>query len=103
MADDARITVRLSAAHLARLDDLAADAGITRSLALRRLLEASAGPHTVAPLDRDDLLGLLEERARAGSAPAIRKLLARADQEEQLQRLNALTRSPSPSTEEPHV
>jgi hypothetical protein len=37
---DTRVTVRLSDGQLTRLNDLAADAGISRSLALRRLLDA---------------------------------------------------------------
>jgi len=88
-----RITVRLSETQLALLDDLSADAGISRSLALRRLLDdASRGAGAATPpLGRDDLLGLLEERARQGSAPAIRALLERADVDEQIERLKALT------------
>lgn len=97
MSDDTRITVRLSQVQLARLDDLAADAGISRSLVLRRLLDAAgsaAGAAGAAPsdhLDRGDLLALLEERARAGSAPAIRELLQRVEGEAELARLRELT------------
>jgi Ribbon-helix-helix protein, copG family len=90
MADGVRITVRLGSAQLAKLDAIAGAAGISRSLALRRLLDG-AGAAAPAPLDRDDLIGLLEERARAGSAPAIRELLGRKEQDEQLERLRSLT------------
>ena len=93
MADDTRITVRLSPAQLERLDGLAVAAGVSRSLVLRRLLDGAGdvAPPPTARLDRDDLLDLLEEKARAGSAPAIRTLLARTEAEEELARLRQLT------------
>jgi len=85
-----RITVRLGGAQLAKLDAMAEAAGISRSLALRRLLD-DVGGAAPADLDRDDLVRLLEERARAGSAPAIRALLERKEQDQQLERLRSLT------------
>jgi hypothetical protein len=92
MANDTRISVRLGREQIDKLDALARSAGISRSLALRRLVDdAQAGPTANARLDRDDLVRLLEERARAGSAPAIRELLGRKDQDDQLARLRELT------------
>lgn len=101
VVSDTRITVRLSGAQVAALDDLCADQGISRSLALRRLLDGAGGAGAVTPgrLDRDDLLDLLHERARAGSAPAIRLLLEREEGAVELERLRALT-TDSRSTEE---
>lgn len=90
MADGARITVRFPAAQLATLDALAAEGGVPRSVVLRRLVD-DAGGEAPAKLDRDDLIRLLEERARAGSAPAIRELLARKEQAAQIARLRDLT------------
>ena len=89
-----RLSVRLSASQAAILDDLAATLGCDRSTALRRLLdEAASGSHGGQParLSQGDLLDLLEERARAGSAPAIRALLERAEGDAEVARLNALT------------
>lgn len=85
-----RITVRLGGAQLAKLNSMAEAAGVSRSLALRRLVD-DADTEAPTELGRDDLVRLLEERARAGSAPAIRELLARKEQDEQLERLRALT------------
>ena len=92
MTGDTRITVRLGPGQLERLDALAAAAGISRSLALRRLVDdADPAPPNRGHLDRDDLIALLEERALAGSAPAARELLRRRDGEEQLARVRQLT------------
>ena len=87
-----RVTVRLSAGQLACLDRFASDAGISRSLALRRLLDgASDGAVAKGRLAHHELVSLLEERARAGSAPAIRELLRRAEADAEMERLRELT------------
>ena len=95
MADGTKISVRLGPEQVEHLDELADEAGCSRSLVLRRLLDA-AGPGAAAGtagarLSPDELLDGLTERARAGSAPALRALLARADGEEHLARLKSLS------------
>ena len=63
-----RVMVRLSEAQVARLDALAAEAGVSRSHVVRRLLDGEVvAPPAAGLLERDDLLALLEERVRAGS------------------------------------
>ncbi len=92
MTGDTRVTVRLGHAQLKKLDELAAAIGTSRSLVLRRLVDAAEpSANTRGQLDRYDLIGLLEDRARAGSAPAIRELLRRQEVEEQLERIRELT------------
>ena len=96
MADNLRLTVRLSAQQIERLDELAAEDGVSRSHALRRLLD-SAGPGAASGgaaggrLTSEETLDLLHERARSGSALAQRTLLQRSDGEQALARLRALT------------
>jgi hypothetical protein len=70
-----RISVRIPTSALARLDRLAADRGVSRSAALRVLLEGDAS--TRRPADRDEAMTLLSESARDGSIPA-RVALVRA-------------------------
>jgi hypothetical protein len=99
--DPLRLSVRLSGQQVARLDDLCADTGLSRSAMVRRLVEtggtAATGNAATPRLDRDDLLSILEERARAGSAPAARALLERIEDQatdDELARLRALTTDP---------
>ena len=42
-------------------------------------------------MDRDDVVELLQQHARAGSVPAARELLQRLDVDAELERLRALT------------
>ena len=96
MADNLRLTVRLSTRQVEHLDELAAEDGVSRSHALRRLLDnagpgAASGGAAGGRVTSEQALDLLHERARAGSTPAARALLQRADAEEALARLRALT------------
>jgi predicted transcriptional regulator len=68
MADRARLTVRVSAETLAKLDKTAAERGLSRSGALRALLEGDLPQG--APADHGEALLLLAESARSGSVPA---------------------------------
>lgn len=91
---ETRITVRLGAAQLAALDDLADAHGGSRSQAVRALI-GSGSATARATLAPDDLTALLEERARAGSVSAIRELQRlHADRalDEKVARLNAVAR-----------
>jgi hypothetical protein len=63
-----RITVRISDEALKRLDGFADGRGLTRSDALRALLEGEV-PQS-APADREEALTLLSDSARGGSVPA---------------------------------
>jgi metal-responsive CopG/Arc/MetJ family transcriptional regulator len=76
VASEQRITVRLSDDQLAKLDELAATAGTSRAVVLRRLIEGAeaAEPPTEA-LDRDGAMLLVSEQARSGSVPALRVIL----------------------------
>lgn len=90
------VSVRLGPAHMARLDAIAKASGLTRSKVLQRLLEdCEDAPDGIAPLDRSGLLGVMNERARNGSTAALRYLIDRADQDEQLARLRELTTEPA--------
>jgi hypothetical protein len=68
MADRERLTVRVSAETLAKLDKTAAERGLSRSGALRALLEGEL-PQS-APAHHSEALLLLAESARGGSVPA---------------------------------
>lgn len=74
-----RISLRLTSGDLAKLDALAGEWGLSRSAAMRKLVDgASSGD--LAPRDwptRDELLWRLVEMARAGSVSAVQSLLAR--------------------------
>jgi predicted transcriptional regulator len=80
-----RITTRLTDSLAGRLAELAAAAGVDRSTMVRRLIEAADGRGSPAastePPSHDELIGLLSEKARAGSGPAIRQLLSIERQE----------------------
>jgi len=71
---DTRISVRIGAEALERLDGLAAERGLSRSGALRALLERGGAARAAA--DRQEALTLLSESARGGSVAA-RVALAR--------------------------
>jgi hypothetical protein len=74
------LSVRLPSSTITRLDALAAERGVTRTRAVRQLLDAGlAGRPAVAsePPTEAELVSLLSERARAGNVSAIRSLLAR--------------------------
>lgn len=75
-----RLSVRLPKATLARLDALARDRGVTRTRAIRQLLDAGLADRPMVPSEpptEAELVTLLAERARAGNVSAIRSLLAR--------------------------
>jgi antitoxin component of RelBE/YafQ-DinJ toxin-antitoxin module len=81
-----RLSFRLPESTLARLDALAAELGITRTAAVRRLIDAglSDRPLPPAPLPtEDELLTVLGERARAGNTSAARSLLVRLEGRDQ--------------------
>ncbi len=65
---DTRITARIGVEALERLDGLAAERGLSRSGALRALLEGPVRARVLA--DREEALTLLSESARDGSVPA---------------------------------
>ena len=75
------ISLRLMADQLERLQMVAEARGLSRSHALRRLIdEASLTPEERGRLpDSEELLALLAERARAGNVAAIRALLDRME------------------------
>jgi Ribbon-helix-helix protein, copG family len=78
--DGVRVSVRASGRMLERLDELAAERGIDRSRLVRQLLEAGLRdrpPPPSEPLDEDEILALLTEKARSGNVSALRTLLAR--------------------------
>ncbi len=75
------ISLRLMSDQLDRLHKVAEARGLSRSHALRRLIdEASLTPDERSRLpDTDELLALLIERARAGNVAASRALLDRME------------------------
>lgn len=78
------VSVRLSGPQLEHLETISADWGIERSQVIRRLIEhadLAPGARLHVP-DRDELLELLAERARAGNVTAIKTLLALQAQED---------------------
>jgi predicted transcriptional regulator len=91
MADRARLTVRVSAETLAKLDKTAAERGLSRSGALRALLEGDLPQG--APADYGEALLLLAESARSGSVPArvaLERALRTADSDPIQRRLDEL-------------
>lgn len=98
-----RITVRLPRPYVELLDEIARDrCGDNRSQAVRYALDR-AQPSLNGAQDRlseDDLVALLEERARAGSTAAMSKLLAIREQQRQRDELDRLRRltTDSPDT-----
>jgi Ribbon-helix-helix protein, copG family len=88
-----KLTVRLPASTIERLDRLAAERGLTRSQLARSALEALlAGeplPEIEAPSETE-LLKLLAEKARAGNVAAIRSLLVRVEDRDPHQRALAM-------------
>jgi hypothetical protein len=83
------VHLRMSEAQAARLDTLAERAGVTRSKAVRRLIDGAAMdvPVPAARLTESELLDLLHEQARAGRTAAILALLRRDDQRDDIDRL----------------
>ena len=84
MTDDMpRLSFRVPARTLARLDALARERGVTRTRlmrqALERLVDGVGSPSSVDPPDEQELLDLLAEKARQGNVAAIRSLLAREE------------------------
>jgi len=74
------IRFRARPEDLERADQLAQERGVNRSELLRGLLAvASRRPESRERLTQDDLVGLLEARARGGHLPAIEALLKRED------------------------
>jgi Ribbon-helix-helix protein, copG family len=83
---ESRLTVRLSAETLAKLDQTAAERGLSRSGALRVLLEGDL-PQP-APADHSEALLLLAESARSGSVPAriaLERALRRANADDRVE------------------
>jgi hypothetical protein len=80
------VHLRMSEAQAARLDALAESAGVTRSKAVRRLIDGAAMdvPVSSERLTESELLDLLHEQARAGRTAAILALLRRDDQRDPL-------------------
>ena len=75
-----QLCVRLPQSTIDALDDLAQERGITRTRAVRQLLDAglrSRPSVSGEPPTEDELIAMLSERARAGNVSAIRSLLAR--------------------------
>jgi Ribbon-helix-helix protein, copG family len=68
MTNGVRLTVRVSAEALAKLDRAAAERGLSRSGALRVLLEGELPRGE--PVNHDEAVRLLAESARSGSIPA---------------------------------
>jgi len=75
-----QISIRLTDRMLEQLDALAAERRITRTRAVRQLLEAGLRDRPAPVVDsptEEELVALLTERARAGNVSAIRSLLER--------------------------
>jgi Ribbon-helix-helix protein, copG family len=74
------LSLRLPETTIAALDELAAERGVTRTRAVRQLLDAGLDGRPTVPSEpptEAELVALLSERARAGNMSAIRSLLAR--------------------------
>jgi metal-responsive CopG/Arc/MetJ family transcriptional regulator len=73
-----RVSARLPDAVIAKIDQFASDNGVNRSCALKAFVEgelpARREQHAEVA-DRDELLGLLTERARDGHVTAMKTLL----------------------------
>jgi|SRR6187200_1360053 hypothetical protein len=90
--DGLKAHFRLSAALLERLDAIADAWGVSRSGALRRLIERAHVPEAGEPLDLpdlDELLRVAGERARKGNVAAMNFLVSQmpAEREHTLDRL----------------
>ena len=93
---DVKLSIRLSAAQVAKLDGIAGAAGASRSTIIRRLLDGADDLSAPAskPLDRQGVLDLLSEQARNGSTASQRLLLDELREDaadEHLRRLRELT------------
>jgi hypothetical protein len=76
----ARVTVRLSDQMSRQLDAAASEARVPAARLVRQLIAEAVGGRPVEappPLSEEELVSLLEEKARAGNVAAIRSLLAR--------------------------
>jgi hypothetical protein len=85
-AEMPRLSFRLPESTLARLDDMAADLGVTRTALVRRLIDAGLSDRPLPPQKlptEDELLAVLGERARAGNTSAARSLLVRLEGRDQ--------------------
>ena len=85
---DEHLSVRLSASQAARVDELARRAGVSRSQAVRRLIDRAAADVDVGVvrLSPDEALDLLHEQARAGRTSAIVEVLRRDAQQDPRER-----------------
>jgi Arc/MetJ-type ribon-helix-helix transcriptional regulator len=87
VSDSARISVRVPAGSLEQLDKLAARRGLSRSEAIRALIEEASAATTPASLG--EALTLLSGKARAGDVRAqiglVRALAAREEQPDPVQ------------------
>jgi hypothetical protein len=86
------VSVKLGAAQLDALNALAAEHGGSRSAAIRALIDGAQAGGPPGRLDRDGVLAVLEQHARAGSVPATRELLLHLETEGEVERLNAIAR-----------
>ncbi len=80
------VTVRLMSEQLERLDTVAESRGLSRSDALRRLIDEATLTRARWQLpDAQELLMLLGEKARSGNVAAIRALLDRQDRDDDVE------------------
>ena len=83
------LSVRLPLRTIAQLDALAAERGINRTRVVRQLLDAGLmgrpAPPSKTPTEAE-LVALLAERARQGNVSAIKGLLAREAQRDDVDR-----------------
>jgi predicted transcriptional regulator len=93
---ETRLSFRVPARTLARLDAVARERGVTRTRLMRQTLErlVDGVDTTSAPdlPDEQELLDLLAEKARQGNVAAIRALLARGEMTDPRARAVALFR-----------
>jgi metal-responsive CopG/Arc/MetJ family transcriptional regulator len=76
----AHLSIRLPATTIAKLDLLAAEHGTTRSQLVRGAIEGLVGGRPLPPsrpMDEEEIVALLVERAREGNVSALRTMLAR--------------------------
>jgi hypothetical protein len=91
-----QLSVRLTDFMFEQLDALAEERGITRTRAVRQLLEAGLRDRPAPwsePPSEDELVALLSEKARQGNVSAIRSLLVREESRDPRARALALFES----------